>query len=161
MISTKFSEIQNFFFLEGGGENEKWRQPTSAPRRQKPVKTSSNITGIFLLRHSFTSTRWKSGSIISIPPAPWITTEKSNWQRIKNTENSESSLVPPTLKTWQTCWGPVADQLVMGSIEKERKNKWNWFVGYDMKINSCACKYNFLGFMCLISNQSNGQKWRA
>jgi hypothetical protein len=54
-------------------ENEMQGIPTSVPRRQKPVKTSSNITGIFLLRHSLTSTLWKSGSIISIPPAPWIT----------------------------------------------------------------------------------------
>lgn len=30
---------------------------TSTPKRQKPVKTSSKITGIFLLRHSLTSMR--------------------------------------------------------------------------------------------------------
>lgn len=50
-----------------------YKQPTSAPRRQKPVNTSSKITGIFLLWHSLTSTRWKRGSIKCIPPAAWIT----------------------------------------------------------------------------------------
>lgn len=58
-------------------ENEmKPRVPTSVPRRQKPVKTSSKIVGIFFFRHSFTRTRWKSGSTICIPPAPCITAEQ-------------------------------------------------------------------------------------
>lgn len=48
---------------------------TSTPRRQNPVNTSSNMTGIFRLLHSLTSTRWKRGSIMSIPPAPCITTQ--------------------------------------------------------------------------------------
>ena len=48
---------------------------TSTLRRQNPVNTSSNMTGIFRLLHSLTSTRWKRGSIMSIPPAPCITTQ--------------------------------------------------------------------------------------
>lgn len=35
------------------------------------------MTGIFRLRHSLTRMRWKSGSIICIPPAPCITAKEN------------------------------------------------------------------------------------
>lgn len=82
------------------GWRKLYKAQTSVPNRQQPERTSSNMTGIQRLRHSWTSIRWNKGSNISIPPAPWITIPNHTAHRM-----SRASQYIEEYEIYLTNWG--------------------------------------------------------